>query len=92
MFRQMAFALAIVPEPLPALPMKWSGAKCSRRAFAAIRGLPADSSTDDIVAEAMRWLDCTASDFGRLQSRMPAGERFAGAIKRSVPHVLAELA
>jgi methionyl-tRNA formyltransferase len=72
LFRQFASSLATEVEPLTALPIAWSGKKCTRRAFAAIFNLPLEIAPNDfqaaVTAEAISRLNCTAVDFGHLPS------------------------
>jgi methionyl-tRNA formyltransferase len=47
LFWLLAGPLAACSEPLPALPLNWSGRKNTRRDYAAIAGIPADIPRDE---------------------------------------------
>jgi methionyl-tRNA formyltransferase len=48
LFGRLANVLAIQPEPLQALPIRWSGQKSSRRTYAAMCDIPLDISKEDL--------------------------------------------
>jgi methionyl-tRNA formyltransferase len=48
LFRQLAKPLATQSEPLPELAERWSGKKSTRRALAAMCGIPLDLSKDEL--------------------------------------------
>ena len=48
LFHALAKPLATRSEPLAELPVRWSGKKTSRRALAAMCGIPLDISTDEL--------------------------------------------
>jgi methionyl-tRNA formyltransferase len=48
LFHTLAKRLAMQSEPLPELPVQWSGKKTSRRALAAMCGIPLDISKDEL--------------------------------------------
>jgi methionyl-tRNA formyltransferase len=48
LFWRLAKPLATQIEPLPELPIRWSGKKTSRRAFAAMCGIPLDISKEEL--------------------------------------------
>jgi methionyl-tRNA formyltransferase len=48
LFHRLARPLATQIEPLAELPIRWSGKKTSRRAFAAMCGIPLDISKDEL--------------------------------------------
>jgi methionyl-tRNA formyltransferase len=44
LFRRLAHALAVRTKPLPRLPIRWSGEKCTRHRYAAISAPPSDAA------------------------------------------------
>jgi methionyl-tRNA formyltransferase len=48
LFHALAKPLATQSEPLAELPLRWSGKKTSRRALAAMCGIPLDTSMDEL--------------------------------------------
>lgn len=76
LFRQLCFDLTMRADPLRVMPVGWSGAKCSRRAFAAICGLAADLPADEIATQMRQRGDHTAADFPRLQPAFPGADLF----------------
>jgi methionyl-tRNA formyltransferase len=57
LFWHRARELATQAEPLPALPIAWSGRKGTRRALAALCGLPADSTTEELERHIAAFID-----------------------------------